>query len=87
MCCGLWGHKESDTTEQLNLTEAVSLIAVAVPNVISFLGPTIQAQQLVWSKSYIHITFTCHGQMYILNILQNTCAVSDYRPQFNLKGI
>ena len=40
MCCGLWGHKESDTTEQLNLTEAVSLIAVAVPNVISFLGPT-----------------------------------------------
>ena len=40
MCCGLWGHKESDTTEQLNLTEAVILIAVAVPNVISFLGLT-----------------------------------------------
>ena len=21
MCCDSWGHKESDTTEQLNLTE------------------------------------------------------------------
>ena len=21
MCCGSWGHKESDTTEQLNRTE------------------------------------------------------------------
>ena len=21
MCCGSWGHKESDTTEQLNWTE------------------------------------------------------------------
>ena len=23
MCCDSWGHKESDTTEQLNLTEVV----------------------------------------------------------------
>ena len=24
MCCGSWGRKESDTTEQLNSTELVS---------------------------------------------------------------
>ena len=39
-CCNLWGRKESDMTEQLNWTEAVILNAVAVPNVVSFLGPT-----------------------------------------------
>ena len=24
VCCGSWGHKESDTTEQLNRTELIS---------------------------------------------------------------
>ena len=28
-CCGSWGHKESDTTEQLNLTELMSSFQLA----------------------------------------------------------
>ena len=27
-CCSLWGHKESDPTEQLNSTDAYSAIAI-----------------------------------------------------------
>ena len=36
MCCDSWGHKESDTTEQLNGTELIhqkaSLVAQMVKN-------------------------------------------------------
>ena len=31
-CCNSWGHKESDRTEQLNLTELAFQVALVVKN-------------------------------------------------------
>ena len=46
-CCGSWGHKESDTTEQINLTELIPFSIGAV----SIYIPTNSSRAFPFSTS------------------------------------
>ena len=38
MCCSPWGHKESDTTEQLKVSEDISAPSYSTQEFCEFLG-------------------------------------------------
>ena len=48
VCCGSWGHKESDTTEQLNWTELSGSL------------PTLVMVILLWVVIYQLLEYCCH---------------------------
>ena len=49
-CCGSWGHKESDTTEQLNCTE------LKICGYIHFSGERKRVLQYIFSVWYMTVT-------------------------------
>ena len=48
VCCGSWGHKESDTTEQLNWTELRESQGWFVIIILPFTDPLLHAKCFPW---------------------------------------
>ena len=61
MCCSPWGHKESDTTEQLNLTESTSMNLVI----------QLQDTNLIHKNMFHLYTLTMKDQKEKLNSLSS----------------
>ena len=73
MCCGSWGHKQLDITEQLNWTDAgKGLPTLLIPQILGFYSnillreaspptlPPYQRPLLCSSPQYIYHLLTCH---------------------------
>ena len=59
MCCGSWGHKESDTTERLNWTELIWL-----PTPVFWHGDSMDCIAHGFAKSQTQQSnFHCHFHM------------------------
>ena len=80
VCCSPWGHKESDTTEQLNLTDWTEQLSSLERNL---------SQSQPWTKASSNIS-TCRSHMFMPKIPAELkslwCTITSLCPYFTSSG-